>query len=231
SRARRNRPRFGKASSACPRLTRRGFVSRIRRSPSRSWDLAIGCGTPTSLLQCNFLGDHEVTEQAALASLLNSATVMTSLERFVRDLFHSFRALRRVPSFTATITLTLAVGIGAATTIFSAMKGTLLEPLPYPEHDRLVELVHEAPGLGIDSLRASPAIYFAYRDYAETFDAVGLWDWDDSPVTVVIDGEPESVASVEVTHEVLPMLGAEPIRGRAFTEADTRAGGAPTVIL
>lgn len=163
--------------------------------------------------------------------MLNSATVMTSLERFVRDLFHSFRALRRVPSFTATITLTLAVGIGAATTIFSAMKGTLLEPLPYPEHDRLVELVHEAPGIGIDSLRASPAIYFAYRDYAETFDAVGLWDWDDSPVTVVIDGEPESVASVEVTHEVLPMLGAEPIRGRAFTAADTRAGGAPTVIL
>lgn len=157
--------------------------------------------------------------------------MVTSLERFARDLVHSFRTLRRAPSFTAAVALTLAVGIGAATLMFSVVKGTLLEPLPYPEQDRLVELVHEAPGIGIDNLRASPAIYFAYRDHAETFDSVGLWDWDDSPVTVVIDGEPESVASVEVTHEVLPLLGAEPLRGRTFTEADTRPGGAPTVIL
>lgn len=91
--------------------------------------------------------------------------------------------------------------------------------------------MHEAPGIGLDSLLASPAIYFGYRDYGETFDSVGLWDWDQSPVTVTGLGEPEAVQSVEVTHEMLSMLGAEPIEGRRFTEADDRPGAVPTTIL
>ena len=82
----------------------------------------------------------------------------------------------RAPGFTATAVLTLALGIGATTAMFSVVNGVLLRPLPYPEQDRLVELVFEAPGLGIDEMFASPAIYFASRDYAQTFDAVGLWD-------------------------------------------------------
>lgn len=153
------------------------------------------------------------------------------IEDVLRDLRHGGRALVRAPGFTIVATLTLALGVGATTAMFSVVNGVLLHPLPYPDQDRLVELVHEAPGAGIDGLLASPAVYFGYRDRSETFDSVGLWDWDRSPVTVTGAGEPESVQSVEVTHEVLAILGASPIRGRGFTEADDLPGSAPTALI
>ncbi|MGH7465956.1 MAG: ABC transporter permease, partial [Longimicrobiales bacterium] len=121
--------------------------------------------------------------------------------------------------------------IGATTAMFSVVNGVLLRPLPYPEQDRLIEVVHEAPGIAVPELFASPAIYFGYREHSQVFDAVGLWDWDSSPVTVTGRGEPQAVASLEVTHEVLKLLGGDPILGRAFSEADDLAGSAPTAII
>ena len=154
-----------------------------------------------------------------------------TIEDYIRDFRYGWRALRRAPGFTTVATLTLALGIGATTAMFSIVNGVLLRPLPYPEQDRLIEVVHEAPGLGIQELFASPAIYFGYRDHSRTFESVGLWDWDSSPATVSGSGEPQSVPSVEVTHEVLRILGADPILGRTFTADDDRPGSAPTVIL
>ena len=154
-----------------------------------------------------------------------------SLENFIRDLRYAARALRRAPGFTIVATLTLALGIGATTAMFSVVNGILLRPLPYPEQDRLIELVHEVPGLGIDELFASPAIYFTYRDHSHTFESVGLWDWDNSPVTVIGVEAPEAVQSVEMTHEVLKMLGGDPIMGRGFSEKDNLPGSTPTVII
>jgi len=156
---------------------------------------------------------------------------LVSIEDVARDFRVGGRALARAPGFTIAATLTLALGIGATTAVFSVVNGVLLRPLPYPEQERLIELVHEAPGLGIDELLSSPAMYFGYRDHSRTFEAVGLWDWDGSPVTVTGSGVPESVASVEVTHEVLAMLGANPIVGRGFNESDDLAESAPTVLI
>ena len=154
-----------------------------------------------------------------------------SIEDFLRDLRHGGRALLRAPAFTIVATLTLALGIGATTAMFSVVNGVLLRPLPYPAQDRLVELVHEAPGVGVTELFASPAVYFGYRDHGKAFEAVGLWDWDRSPVTVTGAGEPESVQSLEVTHEVLAILGAFPFRGRGFTQSDDLPGSPATVII
>jgi putative ABC transport system permease protein len=154
-----------------------------------------------------------------------------SSEDVVRDIRYGARALLRAPVFAIVAILTLALGIGATTAMFSVVNGILLRPLPYPEQNRLVELVHEAPGLGLHQLFASPAIYFTYRDHSRAFESVGLWDWDRSPVTVTGSREPESVQSLEVTHEVLAILGASPIVGRGFTEADDRPGSTPTAII
>jgi predicted permease len=154
-----------------------------------------------------------------------------AFEDFLRDLRYGGRALRRAPGFAIVATLTLALGIGATTAMFSVVNGILLRPLPYPAQDRLIELVHAAPGLASGDLFASPAIYFAYRDHSATFESVGLWDWDNSPVTVTGSGEPETVESVEITHEVLTILGADPMVGRGFTEADDLPGSAPTAII
>lgn len=154
-----------------------------------------------------------------------------SIEDVLRDVRHGGRALLHAPAFTLVATLTLALGIGATTAMFSIVNGVLLRPLPYPAQERLVELVHEAPGIGADELAACPAVYFGYRDYARTFEGVGLWDWDRSPVTVTSGREPESVQSVEVTHEVLDILGAAPSLGRGFRPADDVPGSPPTVII
>jgi putative ABC transport system permease protein len=115
--------------------------------------------------------------------------------------------------------------------MFSVVNGILLRPLPYREQDRLHELVHEARGARIYRVLASPAVYFGYRDHSRSFEAVGLWDWDASPVTVTDSGEPESVRSVEVTHEVLGMLGATPALGRTFSSSDDVPGAASTAVI
>jgi predicted permease len=154
-----------------------------------------------------------------------------SIENFLRDIRYGGRALLRAPVFTIVATLTLALGIGATTAMFSVVNGILLRPLPYPEQDRLIELVHEARGVGISRILASPAVYFGYRDHGRTFEAVGLWDWDASPVTVTGVGEPESVRSVELTDQVLGMLGAAPALGRSFRSSDDVPGAAPTAVI
>jgi predicted permease len=107
----------------------------------------------------------------------------------------------------------------------------LIRPQLFPPQARLIELVHEAPVAGIDQVLASPAVYFGYRDHSRTFESVGLWDWDRSPVTVTGAGEPESIQSVEVTYEVLSILGGTPILGRGFSQADDLPGSAPTAIV
>jgi predicted permease len=155
--------------------------------------------------------------------------------RFVEDLFRDLRyagrSLERAPAFTIVATVTLAIGIGASTAMFSVVNGVLLRPLPYPAQDRLIDVVHQAPGLGIGRLYASSAIYFTYADHNRTFDGIAYWDWDKSPVTVSGSGEPEAVQSLEVTHEALSLLGADPILGRQFGAEDDRPGSAPTAVI
>ena len=153
----------------------------------------------------------------------------TGLEDLARDVRFGWRALQRAPTFLAVAVITLALGIGATTAMFSVVYGILIRPLPYPDQARLVEIVHQGANGG--QLLASPAAYFGYRDHNRTFDAIGHWDWDSSPVTVSGDGEPESITSLEMTHEVLQILGATPVAGRTFTAADDRPGAAPTVVI
>jgi putative ABC transport system permease protein len=144
---------------------------------------------------------------------------------------HAARSLSKRPSFALPVLATLALAIAATVVAFSVVDNVLLKPLPYPEQEALVDVAHEAPALGLDELGASPAIYFTYREHNRSFTAIGLWDDDDSPATVSGAGDPETVTTLGVTHEILPLLGAAPLLGRAFTAADDEPGGAPTVIL
>jgi putative ABC transport system permease protein len=124
--------------------------------------------------------------------------------------------------FTATTLLTLALGIGANSAIFSVIEGVLLKPLPFPEPDRLVGLWQTAPGVNISDLNTSAADYYTYRDNNTTLEDVGLWDGCAASVTGL--AEPERVPCLTVTHRTLPLLGVQPILGHGFTEKDNAPG-------
>jgi len=139
------------------------------------------------------------------------------------------RRLARAPVFSGIAILTLALGIGANTAIFSVIQGILLKPLPYPRSDELVTIDHAAPGINLPSAGAAPFLYFTYREEGRMFQDVGLWNTGTVSVTGL--AEPEEVPTLFVTDGVLPMLGVQPALGRLFSKTDAAAGGPETVVL
>jgi predicted permease len=139
------------------------------------------------------------------------------------------RRLARSPMFTVITLVTLAIGIGANTAIFSVLNGVLLKPLPYPDPDRLVGVWETAHLQGMQQVNASPATYFTFREESRTFQDIGIWRNDS--VNITGSGEPEQVDALDVTDGVLPILGAQPVRGRWFTRKDDSPGSPKTVIL
>ncbi len=125
--------------------------------------------------------------------------------------------------------LTLAIGIGANTAIFSVVNGVLLKPLPFGDPERLVGVWHTAPGLGMKIMNASPATYFTYKEEGRVFENSGVWNGESVSVTGL--AEPEQVDVLNVTEGVLPTLRVQPALGRAFNVKDDSPGTPETVIL
>lgn len=146
------------------------------------------------------------------------------------DFRHGIRALRRTPGFTLTATLTLALGIGATTAIFSVVNGVLIKPLPYPDAEALVSLEHTAPGLSSGGTRwgMSPALLATYTNENQTFQHLGVWLRGTAGVTGT---EPEEVESLLVSHGTLPALGVQPVLGRWFAPDEHIPGSPETAIL
>ena len=139
-----------------------------------------------------------------------------------QDLRCAARMLRKQPGFAAVAALTLALGIGANTAIFSVVYGVLLKPLPFDEPERLVGVWHRAPGLNMPSLEQGPATYFTYRESGRVFEDIGLWDSEE--VSITGGGEPERVQALWVTDGLLPILRVQPLLGRFFTKEDDAPG-------
>jgi predicted permease len=149
-------------------------------------------------------------------------SLTTQLRQVLRRLGHA-------PWFTAVTLVTLAVGIGANTAIFSVIEGVLLKPLPYPHPEELVAVRLTAPGLNTRDLPLSSADYFISREQNRTFQDIGLHMGRSLSVTGL--AEPEHVSGVDVTDGLLPTLGVSPLLGRSFTRADDSPGSAETVML
>jgi predicted permease len=160
--------------------------------------------------------------------------ISSFLDSLGRDLRYALRGLPRRPAFTFAAVITLALGIGATTAIFSVVYSVLIKPLPYPNADELVRIRHNATsGLNFtdQSSSNSPSMYFTYRDENRTFADIGLW-WE-LGLTLTGLGDPERVRALLVSHGTLQALGVQPMRGRWFTEAEhgPAADGPVPVIL
>jgi predicted permease len=157
-----------------------------------------------------------------------------SVEDSLMDLSYGLRTLCHNPVFTAVGLLTIAIGIGANTAVFSVVNSLLLKPLNYPKAEELVALHQTAPGAaGLadfeNGLLLSPSMYFTYAEQNRTFQSLGVWVTGTANVTGL--GEPEQVRTVEVSDGVLQALGTPPEVGRWFSAADQIPRGPERVML
>ena len=142
---------------------------------------------------------------------------------------HVLRRLFQAPLFTAITVLTLAIGIGANSTIFAVIEGVLLNPLPFVRSQELVDVDHSAPGVNFTHTGSAPFLYFTYREESHTLQDVGLWQRD--TMTLTGSAEPEELVTLDVTDGVLPLLGVQPALGRLFSPQDDKPGNPETVVL
>jgi putative ABC transport system permease protein len=146
-----------------------------------------------------------------------------------QDVRLSLRILLRGPGFAVVAILTLALGIGATSAIFSVVNGVLLRPFPYNEPDRLVVVWESNPSRGMPYMVVSPPNYTDWRDQNRVFDGMGAFAFS----RFIIEGEDESdvVRGARVTAGMFSVMGASPMIGRPFAPEDDRDGSAPVVML
>src|SRR5579864_6865014 len=157
-----------------------------------------------------------------------------SVEDLLADVRYGLRALRHNSMFTAVALLTIAIGIGANTAVFSVVNSVMLKPLNYPNSEQLVSLHQVAPGApGLadfeNGLHLSPSMYFTYAEHNRAFQSLGVWDTGTASVTGL--AEPEQVRTVEVSDGVLQALDVPPAVGRWLSEADQVPRGPQRVML
>ncbi len=141
----------------------------------------------------------------------------------------TLRGLVRSPGFAALSILTLALGIGATSAIFSIVHGVLIAPLPYPESERLVAVDHVAPGVGIDDVGMTDTLYVTYREHGRRLAEIGIHRPE--AVNLTGDGEPERLVASRATPSLFAALGVAPAVGRGLIEADGAPGAEPVVVL
>jgi len=151
------------------------------------------------------------------------------LENAWRDLRHGIRLLRRSPAFAAIAIMTIALGIGATSAIFSVINGVALRPLPYPNSDRLMFITSQFPTLGFDKFWVSPPEYMELRERSKSYTDIAAYR--SQAVNVSEADRPERVNAIAATANMFDVLGVHPRLGRAFNADEDRPNVAPVVVI
>ena len=154
---------------------------------------------------------------------------MSFFENLIQDIRFGIRTLGNNPGFTAIAIVTLALGIGANTAIFSVINGVLLQPLPYADGNDLVLLRQNAPGRNIDRLNLSIPEVMDYRAQMSSLD--GVVEYHSMSFTLLNRGEPDRVLTGVVSYNFFDVLGVQPIHGRTFLPADDELGSEAVLML
>jgi predicted permease len=155
------------------------------------------------------------------------------MDALLQDLRYALRALAKAPGFTVVAVVTLGLGIGATTAVFSVVQGLLLRSLPFPHAERLVDIKqvraeYRHPGT-IGGATSPLASYRTWRTATSAFEDMAAYTGDDAVLTGV--GPAERVMTWHVSANFLPLLGARPLLGRGFTADEDNPGSAPVAIL
>jgi putative ABC transport system permease protein len=152
------------------------------------------------------------------------------MDAFRQDLRHGLRLLRRNPLFAATALLTVALGVGATTAVFSVIYGVLLRPLPYPEPERLVQLWTHAPKFGLPRTYVGAAMYRDWREQNDGFEELALVRHI-ANLNLTGEGEPERLQAARVTASLFRVLRVSPALGRTFRDEEEEIGRERVVLL
>ena len=176
--------------------------------------------------EARMAAQRRLGNQAAIAERAYDSWGFPSLDGLLKDIRYGFRAMRRSPAFSLVVILTLGLGIGVNTAIFSVVHAVLLKPLPYPAGERLVwfgESTGRADGISVTWVN-----FQHWRDDNHTFE--GMAGFQGSEFTLTGRAEPVQVRGLAVTASYFGLIGVRPLSGRLFGEADDRPG-APAVIV
>src|SRR5262249_16302028 len=159
------------------------------------------------------------------------------VETTLQDVRYGLRALRRNPVYALVAVATLAVGIGAGTAVFSIARAVLLRPLPYADPGALVRIFETNPLKNWTRNIAAPANYADWKQRNTVFTDIAAYEQFNAngsggqDVFLTGRGEPQALKSLRVTRNLFPVLGAAPLGGRTFTDAETFEGQARVAIL
>ena len=155
------------------------------------------------------------------------------LEDLIRDITHTVRGFRRTPGFALAVVLTLALGVGGNTAIFSVVDQVLLRPLPYPEGEQLVRVYESRLNAPNPNARfsngVSPANWLDWQARSQTLSSMGVWF--NMARTITGEGEPERLNGQYVSWEFFPTLGVKPLLGRTLTSDDDRPNAPQVAVL
>src|SRR5689334_5876776 len=149
------------------------------------------------------------------------------MRTLLQDLRFALRMLTKSPGFAAVAVLTLALGIGVNTALFSVVNGVLLNPLPFPNANRIVSMFQDKPNFPKGSI--SYPNFLDWRQDNRSFESIAAYRWGDGSIRGV--GDPEHVHAQRVSATFFSILSVQPILGRNFSLEEDRRGAAPTVII
>jgi predicted permease len=152
-----------------------------------------------------------------------------TMTRLLADIRLAVRSLQRSPTFTVVAVLTLALGIGANTAIFSVVNGVLLKPLPYPDSGQLLSVNFTAPGLGYPIVPFSDDLFVFVRDQQQSLAALAMYSQDQ--VNLVGEGDPAQVSGARVTPSLFDVLQVPAAHGRTFTVDEGGPGGERVAVI
>jgi MacB-like periplasmic core domain len=156
------------------------------------------------------------------------------IEDAAQDVTHAVRLMRRTSGFAAVVIVTVALGIGAATAVFSVVKAVLLEPLPYAEPDALVRVIENLPPAeaprtyGATPPMMNVASFVTWRERTKVFSHMAAFGYAPPGILTTASG-PAQVTRAAVSPALFPMLGIRPLRGRVFEPHDEKPGSAVIV--